>query len=285
MRWNPDQITVYVKKIQKIIGSRRVKLLAITILLFTVSFIYYGISAGWLSRDSPEQDSDFSIEKSSGNFSPGEKELTPFINIILSDTEKVWNKIFTEKGGRYQKPKVILFSNQIDSACGVSLPSAGSFYCSSEHQVFVDLSFYQDLHNQLDAPGDFSQAYVLAHMVGHHVQNLIGITDKAQQTQQQMSAGESSRVSVKLELQADCYAGIWAKHTTMNNSVVEADTIEDALDAVSHLSNRLLLKQAKGGYIVQDPFGHSTSTQRRRWFNDGYHNGILEKCDTFTDNQ
>ncbi len=281
MRWNPELLNVYVTKIQTFSESRRVKLLSIAILLLIAVFIYFGITAEWFSGNSPEQESNLDQKTPSRKFSLEETELSIFIDSVLSDTEDVWNKIFTEKGGRYLKPEVIKFSKQIDSVCGVSKTFTGSFYCPSLRQVFIDLSFYQDLRNQLDAPGNFSQAYVIAHMVGHHVQNLIGITSKAHLAQQQMSPGESSRVSVKLELQADCYAGIWAKHTGMDNSVVETDTINDALDAVS----RLLLEQTDEGYTAQDAFNHSSSAKRARWFVNGLSKGTLEGCNTFAPNQ
>ncbi|MCK5071739.1 MAG: neutral zinc metallopeptidase, partial [Desulfocapsa sp.] len=183
----------------------------IGILLLALVGMYFGIDPsvvmnmadGMQGSDTQTQTVEYSVE---------EQELADFISVVLADTEDTWNKIFTEKGGTYKEPTLVLFTGQVESACGFAQAATGPFYCPADQKVYIDLAFYQDLKNQLDAPGDFAQAYVVAHEIGHHVQKLIGISDKVHQARQQLSTKEFNKVSVKLELQADCFAGIWANH-------------------------------------------------------------------------
>jgi predicted metalloprotease len=210
-----------------------------------------------------------------------QQELADFVSVVLADTEDTWNKIFTEKGGTYKEPKLVLFTGQVESACGYAQAAMGPFYCPADQQVYIDLAFYQDLKNQLDAPGDFAQAYVIAHEIGHHVQKLVGISDQAQQARQQLSSKEYNKVSVKVELQADCFAGIWANHADRVRNIVETGDIEEALNAASHIGDDRLQQQSRG-YVTPDSFTHGSSKQRVYWFNVGYQKGTLESCDTFT---
>jgi len=210
-----------------------------------------------------------------------DQELADFVSVVLADTEDTWNTIFTEKGGTYREPKLVLFTGKVESACGFAQAAMGPFYCPADQQVYIDLAFYQDLKNQLDAPGDFAQAYVIAHEIGHHVQKLIGISDQVNQARQKLSKKDFNKVSVKLELQADCYAGIWAHHADRVRNIVEEGDIEEALNAASHIGDDRLQQQARG-YVTPDSFTHGSSKQRVRWFRIGYKNGTLESCDTFS---
>lgn len=210
-----------------------------------------------------------------------EQELADFVSVVLADTEDTWNKIFTEKGGTYREPKLVLFTGQVESACGYAQAAMGPFYCPADQQVYIDLAFYRDLKNQLDAPGDFAQAYVIAHEIGHHIQKLVGISDQVQQARQQLSTKEYNKISVKLELQADCFAGIWANHADKIRNVVEPGDIEEALNAASHIGDDRLQQQSRG-YVTPDSFTHGSSKQRVHWFRVGYEKGTLDSCDTFS---
>ena len=252
----------------------------IGILLLALVGMYFGIDPsvvmnmadGMQGSDTQTQTVEYSVE---------EQELADFISVVLADTEDTWNKIFTEKGGTYKEPTLVLFTGQVESACGFAQAATGPFYCPADQKVYIDLAFYQDLKNQLDAPGDFAQAYVVAHEIGHHVQKLIGISDKVHQARQQLSTKEFNKVSVKLELQADCFAGIWANHADRVRNIVEPGDIAEALNAASKIGDDRLQQQSQG-YVTPDSFTHGSSAQRVRWFKKGYQSGTLETCDTFT---
>ncbi len=210
-----------------------------------------------------------------------EKELTDFTSVVLADTEDTWSTIFTGLGGTYKKPNLILFSGKVEPACDFTQAATGPFYCAAEKQVYIDLSFYQDLKNQFDAPGDFAQAYVIAHVIGHHVQKSFGITTKVNQAREQLSTREFNKISIKVELQADCFAGLWAHHADKIRNIVAPGDVADALNAASKIGDDKL-EQESQGYIRPDSFTHGSSAQRIRWFTKGYESGILESCDTFT---
>ena len=250
------------------------------ILLLALIGMYFGIDPALimnLADGVPQKTTDtISIHQTAD-----EKQLVDFVSVVLADTEDTWNKIFTGKGGSYREPTLVLFSGQVESACGFAQAAMGPFYCPEDQQVYIDLSFYKDLKNRLDAPGDFAQAYVVAHEIGHHVQKLIGISDKVHQARQQLSSKEYNKVSVKLELQADCFAGIWANHADRVRNIIESGDIEEALNAASHIGDDRLQQQARG-YVTPDSFTHGSSAQRVHWFTIGYQSGTLEACDTFS---
>ena len=201
---------------------------------------------------------------------------------VLASTEDTWGKIFQTAGQQYPAPKLVLFSGQTPTACGSGQAAAGPFYCPSDQKVYIDLSFYEEMKNRFHAPGDFAQAYVIAHEVGHHIQNLQGISDKVQQARQNArNEAESNQYSVRLELQADCYAGVWAMHADGENRILEAGDVEEAMTAAAAIGDDALQKQAQG-YAVPDSFTHGTSQQRMRWFNQGLDTGDIKKCDTFS---
>lgn len=211
---------------------------------------------------------------------PARDELTEFVSVVLADTEDTWQVIFKQMGGTYREPKLVLFSNQIRSACGFGQAAMGPFYCPADQKVYLDLGFFRELKTRFKAPGDFAQAYVVAHEVGHHVQNLLGISEKVHQARSRASETQGNALSVRLELQADCFAGIWANHAQKARQIVEQGDIEEALQAASSIGDDRLQMQSKG-YVVPDGFTHGSSEQRVRWFKRGIESGNPNACDTF----
>jgi predicted metalloprotease len=209
-----------------------------------------------------------------------ENQKADFVGVVLKDTEDVWNKLFQERGETYQQPKLVLFSGVYESGCGTASATMGPFYCPEDGKVYIDLSFYDDLQSRFGAPGDFAMAYVVAHEVGHHVQDLWGISDKVHAARQRLSEEEYNKLSVKLELQADFLAGVWAHHDQQLNNILEAGDIEEALTAANAIGDDRLQKQSQG-YVVPDAFTHGTSEQRMYWFKKGFDTGDIEQGDTF----
>jgi predicted metalloprotease len=210
---------------------------------------------------------------------PQEDELKKFTSVVLAETEDVWQQLFQQAGKRYREPTLSLFTGQTRSACGAAASSTGPFYCSGDEKVYIDLSFYRDLRTRLGAPGDFAQAYVIAHEVGHHVQNLLGTMEQVDAGQRRASEAEANRLSVRLELQADFYAGVWA-HYAERRGIIEPGDIEEALNAATAIGDDRLQSQGQG-YVVPDSFTHGTSAQRVRWFRKGYETGDIRQGDTF----
>ncbi len=206
--------------------------------------------------------------------------MADFVSVVLADTEDTWGNLFRQNGENYVEPKLVLFSNAVQSACGSASSAVGPFYCPADQKVYIDLSFYQDLKDKLNAPGDFAQAYVIAHEVGHHVQNLMGISSKVRTLQRQASRAEANQLSVRLELQADCFAGIWAHHANRSRQILEAGDVEEALNAASSIGDDRLQSQSTGR-VVPDSFTHGSSAQRVRWFKRGIQTGEPAQCNTF----
>jgi predicted metalloprotease len=201
------------------------------------------------------------------------------VSVVVADTEDVWNEWFATNGSRYEAPRLVLFRGATRSACGVGQAAMGPFYCPADRNAYIDLSFYQDLAERFGAPGDFAQAYVIAHEIGHHVQNLLGISGEVHERRQRSNAVAANELSVRLELQADCLAGVWAKRA--RNVTLEAGDVEEALNAASAIGDDRLQRQA-GGTVTPDSFTHGTSEQRQRWFGIGLQSGNPESCDTFS---
>lgn len=210
-----------------------------------------------------------------------EAEQRQRIAVVLADTEDVWGAVMADMRGSYRRPKLTLFSGAVESGCGVAESAMGPFYCPADERVFIDLSFFDEMEQGLGAGGDFAQAYVVAHEVGHHVQNLLGTSAQMQERRQRVGEIEANQLSVRLELQADCYAGLWAKHADQAASILEAGDIDEALGAASAVGDDRLQRRA-GGQVVPDSFTHGTSGQRTRWFRRGFDTGTLEACDTFS---
>lgn len=204
-----------------------------------------------------------------------------FVSVVLADTEDTWNAIFAQAGRNYREPKLVLFTDAVQSRCGFASAASGPFYCPADKQIYLDLGFFRELHERFGAPGDFAQAYVIAHEVGHHVQNLLGISDEARRRQARMSKADANRESVRIELQADCMSGVWAATANRARNILEKGDIEEGLRAASAIGDDRLQKQARG-YVVPDSFTHGSSEQRVRWFRRGLESGDIAVCDTFT---
>ena len=213
--------------------------------------------------------------------SASEAAARELVSVVLADTEDTWKTIFARGGASYREPTLVLFRDATSTSCGTGQAAMGPFYCSADEKVYIDLSFYDELHNRFQAPGDFAQAYVIAHEVGHHVQHLLGISGKVQKKRQQVSEAEGNALSVKLELQADCLAGVWAHHAQRSRQLLEGGDLEEALTAATAIGDDTLQKNAQG-YAVPDSFTHGSSAQRVQWFRTGMDSGELDACDTFS---
>ena len=233
------------------------------------------------------------IDGSTVQTRPGPREVAPshpqdepaqFVSVVLADTEDVWGEIFRANGRQYVAPKLRLFTGSEPTACGMGAAAMGPFYCPGDSKVYIDLSFYQTLRDRLGAPGDFAQAYVIAHEVGHHVQHLLGISDKVDAARRTMSERQANAISVRVELQADCLAGVWAQHSQKSKGWLEAGDIDEALNAAARIGDDALQRGA-GRAVVPESFTHGTSEQRQRWFKRGLAQGDMRDCDTFSTKQ
>ena len=213
-----------------------------------------------------------------------ENKMAEFVSVVLADTEDTWGDLFKKGGKVYQEPKLVMFTGAVQSACGMADAAVGPFYCPGDQKVYIDLAFYQELKNRFQAPGDFAQAYVIAHEVGHHVQNLLGISKKVQDARSRASKKEGNRLSVLQELQADCLAGVWANHADKARHILESGDVEEALNAASAIGDDRLQRNSQGT-VIPDAFTHGTSEQRVRWFNNGLTTGDIKQCNTFSAKQ
>ena len=209
-----------------------------------------------------------------------EQELVEFASVVLADTETTWQGEFASRGGQYREPTLVLFTGRVNSACGLASAAVGPFYCPADQKLYLDLSFFDDLARRHDAPGDFAQAYVIAHEVGHHVQTLLGISEQVRSKGRGRSKAEVNALSVRQELQADCLAGLWGHHANVDRQMLDPDDLDEALAAASAIGDDRLQREA-GGSVVPDSFTHGSSAQRVRWFRTGFESGRLEDCDTF----
>ncbi len=225
-------------------------------------------------------DGQINTEQNDYTASAEDEEAADFVKVVLADNEDVWNSVFTSGGMKYKEPILVLFRSQVSSACGNASSSSGPFYCSGDQKIYIDLSFYDELKTRFNAPGDFAMAYVVSHEVGHHVQNLLGISDKVHAQRSRLSEEEYNELSVRLELQADFFAGLWAHHADKMKSILDEGDIEEALNAANAIGDDRLQKQSQG-YVVPDAFTHGTSEQRMRWFKKGYSTGDIGQGDTF----
>jgi predicted metalloprotease len=246
----------------------------IGVIALVLNFLLGG-DVSQLPQQLPNQNTPVSAEEQAAD-----DQRAKFVKVVLAETEDVWNTLFQQAGKNYVEPTLTLFSGATQSACGSASSATGPFYCPGDQKVYIDLSFYQDLQNRFAAPGDFAMAYVIAHEVGHHVQNLLGISDKVHQMRQQLSEGEYNKYSVMLELQADFLAGVWAHHTQKMKNILEEGDIEEALNAANAIGDDRLQKESQG-YVVPESFTHGTSQQRMYWFKKGYQTGDMNQGDTF----
>jgi hypothetical protein len=210
----------------------------------------------------------------------GNDEGAQFVSVVLADTEDTWTQIFATGGERYVPPKLVLFTDKVRSACGMAQSAMGPFYCPNDQKVYIDLGFYRELRERFQAPGDFAQAYVIAHEIGHHVQTLLGTSQQVHQAQQQASQQQGNALSVRLELQADCYAGVWAHHANRSRQLLEEGDVEEGLNAASAIGDDNIQRQTQGT-VVPESFTHGSSEQRVSWFRRGLESGSMKNCDTF----
>ena len=231
-----------------------------------------GIDLLQLGGPMPQQTASFSAE---------EQQLAEFVSVVLADTEQAWQTIFAQSGKQYEEPVLVLFSQRVASACGTASSAVGPFYCPADRKVYLDLSFFRDLDRQLGAPGDFAQAYVVAHEVGHHVQTILGISQQVRAAGQGKPAAVVNGLSVRQELQADCFAGVWGHAAHRYSNMLEPGDLEEALQAAAAIGDDRLQKRS-GGEVVPDSFTHGTSAQRVKWFKRGFDTGDMSQCDTFS---
>ncbi|WP_414620747.1 neutral zinc metallopeptidase [Calothrix sp. CCY 0018] len=246
-------------------------------LVLTLIAVLLGVDPAIIDQIAP-RDNGYSTPTQTT--SQPQDDMGKFVSVVLADTEDTWNPLFRQMGANYREPKLVLFSDAVQSACGYTSAAVGPFYCPPDEKVYLDTSFFRDLKNKLGAPGDFAQAYVIAHEVGHHVQNLMGISDKVRSVQNRVGKVEANQLSVRLELQADCFAGIWANKAQKARQILEPGDIEEALNAAASIGDDRLQKQAKG-YVVPESFTHGSSAQRVKWFKTGFQSGSVDACNTF----
>jgi uncharacterized protein len=230
-----------------------------------------------LSGGSPQQE----VQQGPAKAPPADDRMAKFVSTVLADTEDVWKQLFSQGGANYKEPRLVLFRGVVPTACGTGQSAMGPFYCPTDQKVYIDLNFYETLKTRLGAPGDFAQAYVIAHEVGHHVQNQLGITSQMERLRGQASQGQYNAMSVKLELQADCFAGVWAHHAQNARQILEQGDVEEAMNAAAKIGDDAL-QGSRGGAVVPESFTHGTSAQRQKWFTTGLKTGSVKACDTFT---
>lgn len=236
-----------------------------------------GTEDGQLPIQIPGQSQEMTAEEKAAD-----EERAKFVKVVLGYTEDVWNQLFAQQGSQYREPTLVLFRGSVQSACGMASSASGPFYCPGDQELYIDLSFYQELEQRFQAPGDFAMAYVVAHEVGHHIQKLVGTSDKMDRLRQQLSREEYNKYSVMLELQADFFAGVWAHHAQQMKNILEAGDIEEALNAANAIGDDRLQKESQG-YVVPESFTHGTSQQRIYWFKKGFQTGDMKQGDTFND--
>ena len=250
-----------------------------TIVLILVA-MYFGVDPTFLIQGMQQANVPSSAGKQPSAEDLKNDPLADMISVVVADTEDVWNEIFAEQGRSYREPTLVMFTGATRSACGLGQAAMGPFYCPADQKAYIDLSFYNDLRSRFGAPGDFAQAYVVAHEIGHHVQNLLGISGKVHQMKQRVAKAEANQLSVRLELQADCLAGVWANRAHRARNILEAGDVEEALNAANAIGDDRLQRQSRGT-VVPESFTHGTPEQRQRWFRTGLESGNPDSCDTF----
>jgi predicted metalloprotease len=243
--------------------------------------LYFGIDPSVVLQSQPPAQT---TQQAPAASSRGGDEIRDFVSVVLADTEDTWREIFRRMNREYIDPKLVLFSGSVQSACGMAGAAVGPFYCPADHKLYLDTSFFRDLRDRFAAPGDFAQAYVIAHEVGHHVQTLLGISDKVQNARRGADRTQANALSVRLELQADCFAGVWAKNADKTRHILEEGDVEEALGAATAIGDDRLQRRAEGR-VVPESFTHGSSAQRVRWFQRGFESGEVRQCDTFAAKQ
>ena len=279
MLWQGRRESENVEDVRGSGGGRKIAVGGLGGVILIVAYLLLGGDPQALI-ESQQQSQSQSQPRSVDSNAPRD-EASKFVAVVLADTEDVWNDVFRKMGRSYEEPRLVLFTDQTESGCGFASGASGPFYCPEDRRVYIDLGFYRELRDRFGAPGDFAQAYVIAHEVGHHVQNLLGISDKVQAARGRVSEAEFNRLSVRLELQADFFAGVWAHYADRAKHVVEAGDIDEALRAATAIGDDTLQRRSRGR-VVPESFTHGTSEQRVRWFRKGYETGDIRQGDTFT---
>jgi len=275
MRWRDERQSTNIEDRRGLSGGK-IAIGGLGGIVVLVIALLFGADPRQLLEQLPQQDSS---PQTSRPVNPQDEELKQFVAVVLAQTEDAWGEIFRQMGKSYRKPTLVLFTDEVDSGCGVAGTAVGPFYCPRDEKLYIDLAFFRELRTRFRAPGDFAVAYVVAHEVGHHVQNLLGTMDRVDSARRRMSEGQANQVSVRLELQADFLAGVWA-HYAQNRGIVEPGDVEEALGAASAVGDDRLQREGQG-YVVPDSFTHGTSEQRARWFRKGLETGDVRAGDTF----
>ena len=278
MRWRGERQSTNIEDRRGMSAGRVAVGGGLGTIVIMILALLFGVNPQQLFEQLPSDQNQPGVQSSRPQSSE-ENDLKQFVGVVLAKSEDVWQDVFRQNGRQYREPTLVLFTDQVRSACGIAGAAVGPFYCPNDEKVYIDLAFYEELRRQFSAPGDFAQAYVVAHEVGHHVQKLLGITDRVDAMTSRMSEAESNQVSVRLELQADFFAGVFARHI-QNQGMLEAGDIEEALRAASAVGDDKI-QQRTTGYVVPDSFTHGTSEQRLRWFKKGYDTGDIRQGDTF----
>ena len=275
MRWRDERQSTNIEDRRGMSGGK-IAIGGLGGIVVLVIALLFGADPRQLLEQLPQQDSS---PQTSRPVNPQDEELKQFVAVVLAQTEDAWGEIFRQMGKSYRKPTLVLFTDEVDSGCGVAGTAVGPFYCPRDEKLYIDLAFFRELRTRFRAPGDFAVAYVVAHEVGHHVQNLLGTMDRVDSARRRMSEAQANQVSVRLELQADFLAGVWA-HYAQNRGIVEPGDVEEALGAASAVGDDRLQREGQG-YVVPDSFTHGTSEQRARWFRKGLETGDVRAGDTF----
>jgi uncharacterized protein len=259
-------------------GVRRGGIGGIGLIVLVLIALFLGFDPSMLFQGGTVTEAPYS--EAPGTAPPTDDESAQFVATVLGYTEDTWGELFQQSGQTYREPTLVLFSDQVASACGYAQAAMGPFYCPADQKVYIDLAFYRELRERFGAPGDFAQAYVIAHEVGHHVQNLLGIAQEVQGVRRQVSESEANALSVMMELQADCFAGLWAHHTERAQQILEQGDVEEGLNAAAAIGDDRMQRRSQG-YVIPDAFTHGSSEQRVRWFREGLRTGDFQACDTF----
>lgn len=264
------------------IGRRGLAGGGIGAIILVVLALFFGVDPGVVLQSVQTSGvgpgTDYSGAPASGE---NQDDLKRFVSVVLAETEETWNELFAQVGRQYEEPVLVLFNSAVQSACGLADTAVGPFYCPGDHKVYLDLGFFDELRQRFGASGDFAEAYVIAHEVGHHVQTLLGISPRVEAMQRQLGDAGANQLSVRLELQADCFAGVWAARADASRQILEAGDVEEALNAANAIGDDRMQRRAQG-YVVPDSFTHGTSAQRVHWFRRGFETGDLQGCDTFS---
>ncbi|ABK17723.1 KPN_02809 family neutral zinc metallopeptidase [Syntrophobacter fumaroxidans] len=279
MRWEDEERSENVEDRRGVPASRGFVGGGIGTIIIVLVALYFGIDPSMLLQTSQQSAPPYVTQQRQQPYG-GQDRMAQFVSVVLADTEKTWHGIFRQYGKTYREPKLVLFTDAVDSACGFAQAATGPFYCPGDQKVYIDLGFFEEMKNRFQAPGDFAQAYVIAHEVGHHVQNLLGIAEKVQSTMRRASKAQANRLSVRMELQADCYAGVWGYYADRSRGLLETGDLEEALGAASAIGDDRIMRRTSGT-VVPDAFTHGTSAQRVRWFRRGFETGDVKQCNTF----